>query len=108
MAELNPFAIAQHQVDEACERLGIDDATQEMLRWPQREIWIRIPVRMDDGSTRIFHGFRVQYNTLPRPGQGRHPLASRRDRRHGARPGRMDDLEDRCGGYPPGRRQGRH
>jgi glutamate dehydrogenase (NAD(P)+) len=70
MAELNPFAIAQHQVDEACERLGIDDATREMLRWPQREIWIRIPVRMDDGSTRIFHGFRVQYNISRGPAKG--------------------------------------
>jgi glutamate dehydrogenase (NAD(P)+) len=70
MAELNPFAIAQHQVDEACDRLGIDDATRDMLRWPQREIWIRIPVRMDDGTTRVFHGFRVQYNVSRGPAKG--------------------------------------
>ena len=70
MAELNPFSIAQHQVDEACERLGLDQATQEMLRWPHREIWIRIPVRMDDGTTRVFHGFRVQYNTARGPAKG--------------------------------------
>ena len=70
MAELNPFSIAQHQVDEACERLGLDQATQEMLRWPHREIWVRIPVRMDDGTTRIFHGFRVQYNTARGPAKG--------------------------------------
>ena len=70
MAELNPFAIAQRQVDEACERLGLDDATREMLRWPHREIWIRIPVRMDDGSIRVFHGFRVQYNVSRGPAKG--------------------------------------
>ncbi len=70
MAELNPFTIAQHQVDEACERLGLDSATQEMLRWPHREIWVRIPVRMDDGSTRVFQGFRVQYNTSRGPAKG--------------------------------------
>ncbi|RLF47789.1 MAG: glutamate dehydrogenase, partial [Thermoplasmata archaeon] len=68
--ELNPFKIAQKQLDEAAEYLGLDEATHEMLRWPQREIHITIPVKMDDGSTKVFHGFRVQYNTARGPAKG--------------------------------------
>ncbi|MCB2185572.1 MAG: Glu/Leu/Phe/Val dehydrogenase [Deltaproteobacteria bacterium] len=66
----NPFEIAQTQLDGACERLGLDDPTREFLRWPQREIWLRLPVAMDDGHIRIFTGFRVQYNWARGPMKG--------------------------------------
>ncbi len=56
MAELNPFAIAQQQLDEAAERLGLDRATHELLRWPMREYHFTLPVKMDNGQTRIFKG----------------------------------------------------
>ena len=62
MAELNPFKIAQRQLDAAAATLGLDEATHQLLRWPQRELQVTIPVRMDDGSVRVFHGYRVQYN----------------------------------------------
>ncbi len=68
--KLNPFRIAQQQLDEAAEALGLDPATHELLRWPMREIHFSIPVRMDDGSTRIFRAFRVQYNTARGPAKG--------------------------------------
>ncbi len=58
----NPFEIAQQQLDEAAEILGLDEATHQMLRWPLRELHVTLPVRMDDGSHKVFHGFRVQYN----------------------------------------------
>ena len=58
------------QLDHAAERLGLDAATHELLRWPMREIKVTLPVRMDDGSTRIFHAFRVQYNTARGPAKG--------------------------------------
>ncbi len=58
----NPFEIAQQQLDEAAEILGLDEATHQMLRWPLRELHVTLPVRMDDGSHQVFHGFRVQYN----------------------------------------------
>ncbi|MDP7643612.1 MAG: Glu/Leu/Phe/Val dehydrogenase dimerization domain-containing protein, partial [Anaerolineales bacterium] len=58
----NPFAIAQRQLDEAAAILNLDDATHQMLRWPLRELHVTLPVRMDDGSTQVFRGFRVQYN----------------------------------------------
>ncbi|MCE5242716.1 MAG: Glu/Leu/Phe/Val dehydrogenase [Desulfobacteraceae bacterium] len=66
----NPFKIAQHQLDQAAVKLGLDAATHEFLRWPMQEIVVTLPVKMDDGSTRIFHGFRVQYNTARGPAKG--------------------------------------
>jgi glutamate dehydrogenase (NAD(P)+) len=66
----NPFQIAQRQLDEAADALGLDPATHELLRWPMHEIRVTMPVRMDDGSTRIFHGFRVQYNCARGPAKG--------------------------------------
>jgi len=68
--ELNPFAIAQHQLDQAAEIMGLDPATHELLRWPLRELHVTLPVRMDDGTTKIFHGFRVQYNDARGPTKG--------------------------------------
>jgi len=75
--QFNPFTIAQQQIDRAAEKLGLDEATHELLRWPMREIKAVLPVRMDDGSTRIFHAFRIQYNTARGPAKGGirwHPL----------------------------------
>ncbi|MBN1825667.1 MAG: Glu/Leu/Phe/Val dehydrogenase [Candidatus Eisenbacteria bacterium] len=69
-AELNPFRIAQRQLDEAADRLGLDDATRELLRWPLREITVTLPIRMDDGTTRVFRGYRVQYNNSRGPTKG--------------------------------------
>jgi glutamate dehydrogenase (NAD(P)+) len=68
--ELNPFAIAQQQLDEAADILELDQATHEMLRWPMREMKFTIPVRMDDGSVKVFHGYRVQYNDARGPAKG--------------------------------------
>ncbi len=70
MTRLNPFSIAQQQLDEAAERLGLDAATHELLRWPMREYRFTIPVRMDSGTTRIFQGYRVQYNDARGPTKG--------------------------------------
>jgi glutamate dehydrogenase (NAD(P)+) len=70
MTKLNPFAIAQQQLDEAAERLGLDSATHELLRWPMREYQFTLPVKMDNGVTRIFKGYRVQYNDARGPTKG--------------------------------------
>jgi len=67
---LNPFEIAQAQLDEAAGLLKLDKATRELLRWPQRELVVTIPVKMDDGTTRIFRGYRVQYNSSRGPTKG--------------------------------------
>jgi glutamate dehydrogenase (NAD(P)+) len=66
----NPFEMAQRQLDEAAELLQLDPAVHELLRWPLRELHVTLPVRMDDGTTKIFHGFRVQYNDARGPNKG--------------------------------------
>src|SRR5512136_1688857 len=70
MSELNPFKIAQHQLDEAAKIMGLEPAVHELLRWPLRELWVTLAVKMDDGTTKIFHGFRVQYNDARGPCKG--------------------------------------
>ena len=70
MSELNPFKIAQQQLDDAAEKLGLDPATHELLRWPQRELKVTLPVEMDDGAFEIFHAYRVQYNSARGPTKG--------------------------------------
>ena len=69
-ATLNPFTIAQAQFDDAAEVLGLEPAMRELLRWPRREFRFTIPIRMDDGSSRVFHGYRVQYNDARGPTKG--------------------------------------
>ena len=68
--ELNPFKIAQHQLDLAAKRLGLDAGIHQRLRWPERVLTVSIPVRMDDGSIRIFKGYRSQYNDCCGPTKG--------------------------------------
>jgi len=67
---MNPFEIAQRQLADAAEVMGLDQATHELLRWPMREFHVRIPVQMDDGTTKVFEGFRVQYNDARGPTKG--------------------------------------
>ncbi|MFQ5943200.1 MAG: Glu/Leu/Phe/Val dehydrogenase [Anaerolineales bacterium] len=66
----NPFEVAQQQLDEAAELLQLDTAIHHLLRWPLRELHVTLPVRMDDGTTKVFHGFRVQYNDARGPTKG--------------------------------------
>lgn len=68
--ELNPFKIAQAQLDECAEKLGLDKATHELLREPMKELIMSIPVKMDDGTTKVFKAFRVQYNGARGPTKG--------------------------------------
>jgi glutamate dehydrogenase (NAD(P)+) len=70
MSELNPFKIAQAQLAEAAGIMGLEPAVHELLRWPLREFHVTLPVRMDDGSVQVFHGFRVQYNDSRGPTKG--------------------------------------
>jgi glutamate dehydrogenase (NAD(P)+) len=67
---LNPFAIAQAQLDEAAAVLQLDPDMHAFLREPMREFHFSIPVRMDDGRTQTFRAFRVQYNDARGPAKG--------------------------------------
>ena len=72
MAEkgFNAFLMAQQQFDHVADLLDLDAGTRDLLRWPQREYHFRIPVRMDDGSVKVFQGFRVQHNDARGPCKG--------------------------------------
>ncbi|MEI6222639.1 MAG: Glu/Leu/Phe/Val dehydrogenase [bacterium] len=67
---LNPFAAAQKKLDEVAEKLHLDPAIHQLLREPQREISFTFPVKMDDGTTKIFRGFRVLHSEAIGPGKG--------------------------------------
>lgn len=68
--QINAFEMAQRQFDHVAELLNLDPQVSEILRWPLREFSFRIPVRMDDGSVRVFQGFRVQHNDARGPNKG--------------------------------------
>ena len=66
----NLFATAQQQLDEAAAIIALDSSAHELLRWPLRELHVTLPVKMDNGTTQIFHGFRVQHNDARGPNKG--------------------------------------
>jgi glutamate dehydrogenase (NAD(P)+) len=71
------FEIAQAQFDRVAEMLDLDAGARELLRSPIREFAFAVPTRMDDGTTRVFRGFRVQHNDARGPCKGGirfHPL----------------------------------
>ena len=70
MARLNPFEIVQTQVDACAKILKLDPDVHAMLRVPMRELHVSLPVRMDDGTVRVFQGYRVQYNDAKGPTKG--------------------------------------
>ena len=71
MAEtINPFHMAQQQFDGVAKQLNLDPQVSEVLRWPSREFSFTIPVHMDDGTLRVFRGFRVQHSDVRGPCKG--------------------------------------
>ncbi|NTW44333.1 MAG: Glu/Leu/Phe/Val dehydrogenase [Anaerolineaceae bacterium] len=66
----NAFEMAQAQFDNVADMLQLDPEVREILRWPLREFSFRIPVRMDNGTIRVFQGFRVQHNDARGPNKG--------------------------------------
>ncbi|MBU0560554.1 MAG: Glu/Leu/Phe/Val dehydrogenase [Bacteroidetes bacterium] len=62
--------MAQAQFDGVADVLHLDEGTRELLRNPLREFHFSIPVKMDDGSTKVFRGFRVQHNDARGPAKG--------------------------------------
>jgi glutamate dehydrogenase/leucine dehydrogenase len=68
--ELNPFHIAMRQFDTAAEKCGLEPGLREVLRRPRRALSLSLPVKMDDGSLRVFEGFRVQHSNARGPCKG--------------------------------------
>jgi glutamate dehydrogenase (NAD(P)+) len=67
---INPWHVAQQQFDLAAERLNLDPGLRRVLREPKRELTVHFPVKMDDGSVRVFTGYRVQHNLGRGPAKG--------------------------------------
>lgn len=71
MTELiNAFQMAQTQFDHVADQLNLDPQVAQLLRWPSREFKFQVPVRMDDGSIKVFFGYRVQHNDARGPAKG--------------------------------------
>src|SRR5216117_4540655 len=68
--DLNSFRIAMRQFDYAAEKCGLEPGLCEVLRRPRRALSLSLPVKMDDGSIRVFEGFRVQHNSARGPCKG--------------------------------------
>lgn len=67
---MDPFKIAQRQFDSAAEIMGLGAGVGGILREPMQTVEANFPVRMSNGSTRTFNGFRVLYNNARGPGKG--------------------------------------
>lgn len=70
MESYNSFNVAQRQILEAAKILNLDEATIELLKWPQKELKFTFPVKMDNGKVKIFHAWRIQYNIARGPAKG--------------------------------------
>jgi len=68
--ELNSYEIAQQQIREAVNKLGLSETVFDMLKQPTRELTVAVPVEMDDGSIKVFTGYRVQHNFALGPAKG--------------------------------------
>lgn len=75
--EVSPYWVALKQFEDAASVLELDEGLRNYLRHPKREFTVHFPVTMDDGSIRMFTGYRVHHNTVRGPTKGGiryHPL----------------------------------
>lgn len=70
MDEFNPFLSMAQLFDNAAQLLNLDEGMREVLRRPDRELTVSLPIVMDDGTTKVFTGYRVQHNFLRGPCKG--------------------------------------
>ena len=68
--ELNPLENAQAQFEEAAKLLEIDPGLLEIIKQPRRSTIVSLPIQMDDGSFRVFTGYRVQHSIVRGPAKG--------------------------------------
>jgi glutamate dehydrogenase (NAD(P)+) len=68
--DLNPYRIAQIQLDIAAEYLKLDQGLRQILRTPKRVLEVSIPTKMDNGQVKVFSGYRVQHNVARGPAKG--------------------------------------
>jgi glutamate dehydrogenase (NAD(P)+) len=69
-ARENVWEMAKRQLDEVASLIGLNESIHGFLRQPKRVLEVSVPVRMDDGSFRMYTGYRVQHNLSRGPGKG--------------------------------------
>lgn len=70
MTKYNPFDNFVAVMDKAASVMGISEEDYLTFKYPERELKVALPVRMDDGSLKVFEGFRIQHSTLRGPAKG--------------------------------------
>lgn len=68
--DYNAFKMAQEQFDKVADVLELEEGARDFLRNPMREYHVSIPIKMDDGTTKVFRGFRCQHNDARGPAKG--------------------------------------
>lgn len=68
--ELNPLAMAREQLDQVAERIHLEPDVHERLKHCKRTLTVAVPTSMDDGSLRVFTGYRVHHNLARGPAKG--------------------------------------
>jgi len=66
----NPFESAQTQFDNVASMINLEQSARDILREPMKEFHFTIPIKMDDGSTKIFKAFRIAHNAARGPAKG--------------------------------------
>jgi glutamate dehydrogenase (NAD(P)+) len=66
----NPYDLARAQLRRVADTFGIDDRLVNVLQECKKSVVVAVPARMDDGSVRVFEGFRVQHNVARGPSKG--------------------------------------
>ncbi|MCL1913009.1 MAG: Glu/Leu/Phe/Val dehydrogenase [Eubacteriaceae bacterium] len=68
--QYNPYESAQTQFDNVAEQMGLEPAARELLRQPMKEFHFTIPVKMDDGTVKVFKAYRINHNDARGPAKG--------------------------------------
>ena len=76
MKEYNPYEQMLSVLDLAAEKLSYTLNDYAALRYPERELKVAVPVEMDDGTLKVFNGYRIQHSSSRGPVQGRYPFPS--------------------------------
>ena len=70
LAAENPFEEMMSRFDDAAKRLGLEPGLYKILRMPEKQITVAVPVRLDNGDVEVYTGYRVIYNTSRGPAKG--------------------------------------
>ncbi len=92
--ENSDFQMAQERLVKAAKAMKLDESVYETLKNPKRALCVVVPARMDDGTVRVFSGYRVHHDLALGPGKGGFATTAESTSRS-LRHGHVDDLEMR-------------